>query len=334
MADAQCPGAVSADAREDIDRKDDENDDLRKLEDGNVEEFDDDDVVDVDPLKPCRRWAKSPVSLQTIQGDFRVSLWAPEASSEKMAADLAQSIQEADEAEMELAKDVMLSPNRLDNDSHREPLESNEIEMEHEMRSDLKQFDSDEDDTELQLVMQPDKPVASRARLKATKNTKKNSVTPHELKVRVRKSKPVEEADDDKEDDDPYKTIHCPHQGCKKRFRDNGALRKHFQTHGPRVHVCTECGKAFVESSKLKRHQLVHTGEKPFQCNFEGCGKRFSLDFNLRTHMRTHTGDRPFVCPADGCDRRFAQSTNLKSHMMTHLDGGIGDSHPQTEASP
>ena len=73
-------------------------------------------------------------------------------------------------------------------------------------------------------------------------------------------------------------------------FRDNSAMRKHLHTHGPRVHVCAECGKAFVESSKLKRHQLVHTGEKPFQCTFEGCGKRFSLDFNLRTHVRIHTG--------------------------------------------
>jgi len=50
-------------------------------------------------------------------------------------------------------------------------------------------------------------------------------------------------------------------------FRDNSAMRKHLHTHGPRVHVCAECGKAFVESSKLKRHQLVHTGEKPFQVN-------------------------------------------------------------------
>ena len=54
-------------------------------------------------------------------------------------------------------------------------------------------------------------------------------------------------------------------KGCTKMFRDNSAMRKHLHTHGPRVHVCAVCGKAFVESSKLKRHQLVHTGEKPFQ---------------------------------------------------------------------
>ncbi|KAL5966994.1 Transcriptional repressor protein YY1 [Taenia solium] len=114
------------------------------------------------------------------------------------------------------------------------------------------------------------------------------------------------------------RTVACPHKNCGKLFRDNSAMRKHLHTHGPRVHVCAECGKGFVESSKLKRHQLVHTGEKPFQCAFEGCGKRFSLDFNLRTHYRIHTGDRPYLCPVEGCSKRFAQSTNLKSHLSTH----------------
>lgn len=58
-------------------------------------------------------------------------------------------------------------------------------------------------------------------------------------------------------------------------FRDNSAMRKHLHTHGPRVHVCAECGKAFVESSKLKRHQLVHTGEKPFQVS------SFTLEYHI-----------------------------------------------------
>lgn len=113
--------------------------------------------------------------------------------------------------------------------------------------------------------------------------------------------------------------VSCPQRDCNKMFRDVSAMRKHLHTHGPRVHVCAECGKAFVESSKLKRHQLVHTGEKAYCCTFDGCGKRFSLDFNLRTHVRIHTGDRPHICPYSGCTKSFAQSTNLKSHILTHL---------------
>jgi hypothetical protein len=93
----------------------------------------------------------------------------------------------------------------------------------------------------------------------------------------------------------------CPQSGCPRKLRDRAILRKHLLVHGCCQHVCAEYGRAFVESAKLKRHFVVHTGEKPFQCTFEGCGKRFSLNLNLCTHVYIHTGEKRFVCLFEGC---------------------------------
>lgn len=90
-------------------------------------------------------------------------------------------------------------------------------------------------------------------------------------------------------------------------------------THTQHKHVCHfhYCGWSFKRYEHLKRHMLVHTGERPYSCHFPGCGKSFSRSDNYHAHYRTHTkkklskkrGTKASVTTDKNCHRHSAFSS-------------------------
>ncbi|KAF7240257.1 hypothetical protein EYD10_13084 [Varanus komodoensis] len=67
-----------------------------------------------------------------------------------------------------------------------------------------------------------------------------------------------------------------------------------FQLRIPKNFICEHCYGAFRSSYHLKRHILIHTGEKPFECDV--CDMRFIQKYHLERHKRVHSGEKPYQC--------------------------------------
>eukprot|EP00092_Neocalanus_flemingeri_P031056 GFUD01033736.1.p1 GENE.GFUD01033736.1~~GFUD01033736.1.p1 ORF type:complete len:774 (-),score=112.56 GFUD01033736.1:2240-4561(-) len=120
---------------------------------------------------------------------------------------------------------------------------------------------------------------------------------------------------------DPGKTVYtCSYDGCGRTYNSISSFRKHQAMHSAEEGQldCKICKMMLQSQDELMNHLKVHAGsrtikgsvDKKFVCN--QCEKKFFTRKDLKRHSVVHTGNREFSCPH--CTQRFGR----KDHMTRH----------------
>ncbi|XP_061224734.1 zinc finger protein 740 isoform X3 [Neopsephotus bourkii] len=110
-----------------------------------------------------------------------------------------------------------------------------------------------------------------------------------------------------RKDEDAPETTHIKKSSKKVLVMEQNGP---FQAQSPKNFICEHCLGAFRSSYHLKRHILIHTGEKPFECDV--CDMRFIQKYHLERHKRVHSGEKPYQC--ERCMQSFSRTDRLLRH--------------------
>lgn len=102
----------------------------------------------------------------------------------------------------------------------------------------------------------------------------------------------------------------------KENFRDVNPAENQGRRHSmgaPHLYCCpwTGCNKVFNRFYNLRSHYRIHSGEKPFTCNY--CEASFARNHDLKRHERIHLKTKPYACPI--CTKAFSRNDAMNRHV-------------------
>lgn len=109
---------------------------------------------------------------------------------------------------------------------------------------------------------------------------------------------------------------------CGKSCRDNHEKRRHEEvclrsTFSCRDKECKKNNVFFLIPEDLREHRekehIIALGKTPHRCTVEGCYQVFNDQRELAQHQVTHTKEKMFVC--DYCNKSFTTLSNCRRHM-------------------
>lgn len=80
------------------------------------------------------------------------------------------------------------------------------------------------------------------------------------------------------------------------------------------TYTCRFCGLNCDNPSRLKKHLLSHSGDRPFVCSV--CGASFRQKSHVTQHFAIHTGKKPYICSF--CGKAFARRYVCQKHALSH----------------